>query len=738
MLFAHLGIQTKPTAIRVLSLALGRPKSAPETARDKLAPMKLVWQLLLSVFLGCAFTVTLPDEGGDSKPPSPATPRVWPRFASDVFLVTIDTLRADHVGCYGDREIQTPTLDGLARDGIRFANAFTPSPITNTSHASILTGLLPSHHGVTDFVAPLAPDTRTLAEIMKEAGFVTAAFIGAVILDSKGLAPGFDRGFDYFDHFPDGLPRTASRYARLERRGMEVTHHAEAWLLKQRAAQRRFAWVHLYDPHDPYDPPPAYRQPYVGHLYYGEIAYADSALGHFVSFLKEQGLYDSSLVIVVGDHGEGLGDHGEQTHGIFLYDATTHVPLILKPPRWAPGQEGPIPGPALVVGAQVRTIDILPTVLELEGIEPAHHLDGVSLKPLWSNRNQGPANPDGASERIALGETDYPLDFGWAPLKSARAAGMKYIEGPRPEFYDLRADPHETKNCYEPWNENVQRLRAMVAELRTSKVPGSSAGVGLQDPSGRVTRKTLDELEALGYLGKNPGSTTAAEPMLLPDPKDRIEAHNFIHDALLAREEGDETAEHQALERAVRADPESAVALTQLGELDLKQGRYKQAVDLLERSRRIRPRDATTVLDEAHALYHSGDLARVRTLLEGSEDVVAGQSDARYLLGQAYAELKDWDKAGDQFEAAILLDPRKEKAYLEYARLLLAQKKPAEALQQLHEAETLVPNSPEVFVLMAEAYSQGGQKAEAQQASERAKMLTSKSRAPHISADSRR
>src|SRR5215467_2427839 len=280
-----------------------------------------------------------------------ATPKAKP----DVFLITIDTLRADHVGCYGDKDIDTPALDALAGDGIRFTHAFTHSPITNTSHTTILTGLLPSVHGVTDFGVPLSPQHATWAEMLKKRGYHTGAFIGAVILDSKTLAPGLDRGFDFYDNFPEHSD-TKARWGRVERRGMDVVKDAENWLHAHPAGPH-FVWVHLYDPHDPYEPPAPYSETYRDHLYDGEIAYADSALADFLTFVKRAGWYENSVVMVVGDHGEGLGEHREETHGIFLYDSTTHVPLIVK----LPGRSGA----GRVVDAQVRTMDIVPTVLDL-------------------------------------------------------------------------------------------------------------------------------------------------------------------------------------------------------------------------------------------------------------------------------------------------------------------------------------------------------------------------------------
>ena len=274
----------------------------------------------------------------------------WKASQPDVFLVTIDTLRADHVHCYGSGSSRRLHSIVLAKDGIRFTQAFTPSPITNTSHAAILTGLLPSTHGVTDFAVPLAPTHPTLAELLKKSGYHTAAFIGAVILDSKTLAPGLDRGFDFYDNFP-AQSQTKSRWGRVERRGADVVQHAQSWMTAHPAGSH-FVSIHLYDPHDPYEPPPPFSQTYKDRLYDGEIAYADSVLAGFIGYLKKTGRYDNALIVVVGDHGEGLGEHSEESHGIFLYDSTTHVPLIVKPPAKLPSNDHP----DQVVNTQVRTL----------------------------------------------------------------------------------------------------------------------------------------------------------------------------------------------------------------------------------------------------------------------------------------------------------------------------------------------------------------------------------------------
>lgn len=602
----------------------------------------------------------------------------------DVFLVTIDTLRSDHVRCYGDKQIETPAIDSLAHDGIRFANAFTASTITNTAHASILTGLYPSEHGVLDFGSPLRPGIVTIAQALQQDGYATAAFIGAIILDSRTLAPGLDRGFDFYDNFPESVAAKVSRYKKVERRGMDVVRRAEKWMLAHpRGAKPRFVWVHLYDPHDPYDPPAPFRQKYAGRLYDGEIAYADSALGEFLRFLKTQQDYAPSLIVLSGDHGEGLGQHGEDTHGLFLYDSTTHIPMLVKLP--ASSSKG------IVVEPQVRTVDILPTILEVTHT-PAPRTEGASLEPLWLEPHNGTT---AATQRIAIAETDYPLRFGWSPLKSVRMSDEKYIEAPRPEFYDLKSDPGENKNLYAPWEQSVQQLRSMLADYR-EKVKSNAPSPGAISP------QQVAELKAIGYWGNDRGSTTAPEATLLPDPKDKIHVQNALHIAMLAEEDGRIAQSQAAYEQALKLDPDSPVALSQLGELDLKQHEYQRASELLARAGQFRP-DAATALNEGKARYQLGDLEGARKALEASLALSTGQYDARYLLGQVYAGLKQWPKAQDELEAAIFLDGKQPQARTALARVLLQEHQPQQAIEQLRSASKLGFASPEINDLIAQA-----------------------------------
>lgn len=637
--------------------------------------------LKLGKFCICVL-VFIGDWAALSEPAKPAQPTHTRPL--DVFLVTIDTLRADHVHCYGDDQIQTPALDHLAKDGVRFGQAFTPSPITNTSHTSILTGLLPSSHGVTDFAVPLAPSHSTWAELLKPTGYHTAAFIGAVILDSKALAPGLDRGFDFYDNFPEH-PQTKSRWGRLERRGVDVVQRAENWL-NGHPAGPHFVWVHLYDPHDPYEPPAPYSQIYKDRLYDGEIAYADSALAKFVAYLKSSNRYDSSLIIVVGDHGEGLGEHHEDTHGIFLYDSTTHVPLIVKlPTAKLPGQN--VAGK--VIDAQVRTIDILPTVLDLLNVPMPARLDGESLRPYFV----APEQPS----RTAFGETDYPLRFGWAPLRSVRAEGFKLIEAPRPEMYDLRADPKELRNTYEPSDATVQKFRGMLAESR-SKTPAGPPEAG--------------------------SSTAVSDPSLLPDPKDKIEEQNLLHRAVMASEDGRLEDARAGFEKVLQLDPKSFTALRQLGELEYHSGEYARAAEHLKQARLIHSGDASAAFLEGQASAKAGGPANARDALEASLKLAPEQFPARLLLGQIYLQLNEAKAAEDQFEAALLLQPASLDTELGLARAEIAEGRFADALTQLERLGKANSRNPEVFQLLAQAYAAAGRNDDAQQAENTAKRLS--------------
>src|SRR5271169_1305149 len=611
----------------------------------------------------------------------------------DVYLITIDTLRADHVGCYGYKQVETPALDALAADGIRFTEAFTHSPITNTSHITILTGLLPCVHGVTDFGVPLSAQHVTAAELLKKHGYQTAAFIGAVILDSNTLAPGLDHGFDFYDNFPKtdrkdaegrNEGRNKERWGRVERRGMTVVEHAEAWFEKHRTGPH-FVWVHLYDPHDPYEPPPPFSEKYKDHLYDGEIAYADSALARWIAFLKKAGVYDNAIIIVTGDHGEGLGEHGEETHGLFLYDSTLHVPLILKMPVKAAGAVHH----GAVIDAQVRTTDILPTILAATGVAAPAELNGESLLPLIEQTG----NAQAASNRALFGETDYPLRWGWAPLRALRTDNTKWIEAPRAELYDLQADPKELKNLYAPDSSKTQSMQAEMAKWK-AKLPPRRASAKLEDA--------------------------------LPDPKDKIEVQNLLHRAMLAGSDHRSSDERQFLEKALQIDPSSSTALRQLGELELAAGDFVKAAGHLKRACELRPDESTAAFELGEALEKSGDLAGARDALESALKLAPSLMPARLRLGRVYLELKDAKNAEDQFEAALLVDSNNSDGRLGLAEAQIQQSDFAGALPDLEAFTKGDPRNARALRLLARAYRGLGREQDAKRAEEQAAALEKK------------
>lgn len=609
----------------------------------------------------------------------------------NVFLITIDTLRADHVHCYGYGLVKTPALDKLAKEGIRFAQAFTPSPITNASHTSILTGLLPSSHGVSDFGIPLSTSHPTLAGELKKQGYATAAFIGSVVLDSQKLAPGLDRGFNFYDNFPEHA-EGKSRWGRIERRGMDVAQRAEKWLSSQRAGPY-FVWMHLYDPHDPYEPPAPYSEEYKGRLYDGEIAYADSALGHFIDFLKQKNLYNNSLIVVVGDHGEGLGEHKEDTHGIFLYDSTTHVPLIMK---LANEREA-----GKTVEAQVRTIDIMPTILDLLTVAAPEKLDGASLGPLLAGTE--------TTSRMALAETDYPLRFGWAPLRAIRSDDLKFIEAPLPELYDLKHDAGELRNAYAPWDPRVQKLRRTLTESLPQRRSTENSAAPVS---------TVDELHALGYLGPADAlsSTDVPEPSLLPDPKDQIEEQNLLHIAMMSSEDGRLPEARAALKKVLTIDSTSVTALLQLGRLEMASGNDSEAAVFFRQAYKLRPEEPTIALEYSEALERNGDLQSAREVLETSLKSHPDQFPARLQLGRIYLHLNDAQSALVQFEAAQLMKPENVEATVDLAKALIAQGNFTGAVEMLHAAADPSTKNPELSELLAKVCTRLGQQMEATRA----------------------
>lgn len=522
-------------------------------------------------------------------------PRPRPR---NVLLVSIDTLRADHVGVYGHEAARTPTLDRLAARGARFTQAVSPAPITLVSHASLLTGKIPPRHGVRDNGRDrLHPAHETLAERLRAADRATGAFVGAYVLDSSF---GLDQGFDRYDDSMSGQRSATIGYA--ERRAADVVEAAGAWLDDLPPERPFFAWVHFYDPHADYDPPIGFRAAVMGHPYDAEIAYVDFQLGRLLERLDAAGRREGTLVVVTSDHGESLGEHGEPTHTHFIYDATQLVPLILEGPGAPAGR---------VVETQVRLVDVAPTVLDLTGLAPLPDAQGRSLVPLLDGEAEAPGP--------AYLETLAPRRLGWSPLFGLRLDGKKYIRAPRPELYDLEADPEELENRMDRDPGRARTLDARLDELLAGPAP-PRAGVELDDEAVR-------RLEALGYVaGSGPDGSAAAEEGRVGgvDPKDGIEVArrlNVVSGHLEAGRFGRAAEMAAALRQRFPDGPMyaqvEAVARLRLGQAD----RAAELAAGVVRQDGTEP-DAWALLAEAEAAR--GRLEAAREALDAGRSVAPG------------------------------------------------------------------------------------------------------------------
>ncbi|MEE8508363.1 MAG: sulfatase, partial [Myxococcota bacterium] len=416
-----------------------------------------------------------------------------------VLLVSIDTLRADHVGCYGATRAHTPQMDEIGARGVRFAATLSPAPLTLPAHVSLMTALDPPAHGVRhNSIHRLNESIPTLAERMREAGFATAAFVGAVVLDPRfGLA----RGFDHYDDRMESRVSGLVGYA--ERRADRVVDAALAWV--RQAPPRFFLWVHLYDPHASYDPPPGFASAFASRPYDGEIAFADAELGRLLTGIRGRWGESGLLVVVTSDHGESLGEHAEPTHTYTIYDATQRVPLLMSGPGLAAGR---------VIEAPVRLIDVAPTLLGLAGAAPLAGVAGKDLRPVIAGSE--------GEERIAYMETlATQIDFRWSPLLGLRTGRFKYIRAPRPELYDLVADPGETINRADDEPDRVAALDLQLSAL----LEGMAAMAGAHSPGAVVELSELDRerLRSLGYLARDSGIEAADLGKIGgPNPKDSM------------------------------------------------------------------------------------------------------------------------------------------------------------------------------------------------------------------------
>ena len=564
-----------------------------------------------------------------------------------LLLITLDTTRADRIGAYGFADIETPHLDRLAAEGVLFEQAQAVAPLTLPAHSSIFTGEFPPAHGVRDNGGfYLADEHVVLAEILRDEGFRTGGFVGAFVLDAKwGISQGFDHYFDDFE-LSDTIRLALNE---IERPAGEVTDAALAWLGEAPDA-RFFSWVHYYDPHSPYEPPEPFAERYRNRPYVGEIAYVDSQIGRLLDWLDANDRARDTVVLVIGDHGESLGEHGESGHGFFVYEAATRVPFILRAPYdTMRGRR---------VAHVVRAVDVSPTVLDLLAVDAGQaerdsSFQGASLVRLLTGAS-GPRLP-------AYAEAVYPrYHYGWSDLASLRLENMKYVAAPRPELYDLAADPGELNNLYAARPDEVDRMATILRALESRWTDAA-----LPAPVEEIDPDTRARLAALGYLASFAGGeATPVDRSTLGDPKDKIHLFNLMRVAREASLQGNRDAAVEALERVLAEDPAVIDAWVRLGDEQIRTDRTEAAIGSYRKALELKPDYAHAVINLANAYRRAG----------ADEEAIVG------------------------YQEFLRLDPRNAMIHYELARMLVDRAELDGADRHLMEAATLSPDMGAAWV----------------------------------------
>jgi arylsulfatase A-like enzyme/Tfp pilus assembly protein PilF len=632
----------------------------------------------------------------------------------NVILVTIDTLRADHVGCYGNRSVPTSTMDRLARDGVVFRRAIAQVPLTLPSHVAILTGTYPMWNGVADLTtAGLGPGIPTLAEVFKKHGYSTAALVSAFVLNSMW---GLNRGFDFYDDAMNPQQDDEGKqHPHLERRASATVDHTLRWL-QGHSSQPFFLWLHLYDPHAPYDPAEPFKSRFRTHPYDGEIAYTDEQLGRFVSFLEVHNLYASSLILLVSDHGEGLGEHGEQQHGLFIYNSTVHVPLILKLPAGFKSAQRSI-------NQVVNTVDIAPTLTQYCRFPSTNSasFQGRSLLPLLESASLG-------APRQGYSESLYPRSsFGWHSLHGTENEEYHYIRAPREELYDLRQDPAETRNILE------QNL-ALAATLRESMQALVVRYARKAEPSQAAPAMELEklrELRSLGYVGGSSARSLEGDASGAPDPKDRVGFCNRVIRATELAEDGRWRESNALLEQAAAEDPKAYLPPFLMGENALAERRYHDAVDHYRHALELNPRYDLAAMGMGQAALYGGDPAGAVKAFQQALDLNPRNYLVKLAMARAYEMLNRLADAARLEKEALASHPQDGKAKSDYGVTLVRMKQYQEGLAALQEAVQLGYRTAITYNFLGTARLAVGNTEEAVQAYEESIRLDAKYSAPY-------
>ncbi len=628
----------------------------------------------------------------DASPPAAAetTPR-------HLVIVTIDTLRADRLGAYGNTTVPTPNFDRLAREGARALDATTHVPITRPSHTSLFTGRYPAEHGVRDNISlPLARDVPTLAETLKANGFATAAFVSSFVLASSS---GLSRGFDHYDDAVDtGGADGTPTISQAQRRGDATLTQVERWLEARdgRArASRTALWVHLYDPHDPYEPPAPFAVQFADRPYDGEVAWTDTLLGRLRTSLEHHQLWDDALVVVTADHGEALGEHGESGHGFFAYETTLKVPLVLRGPG--------VPANRTLDGT-FRLVDVMPTVLDMLGLPALSGLTGQSLAAQVQRGAPAPPHTTYAESLTPL------VHYQWSDLRVLRDGSWKYILAPRPELYDLAADPGETRDLATSNTATARRLRAALESLLKAERDRAV------DPTSRpaVSADTLQKLGALGYVSPGAPKGSVAQGA---DPKDKIEEFSLLSGlmreglTLLQAARYAESAARFTRLRAVGAD--SFQLHFYLGEALTGLTRHREAEASYTRSLAIMPAFTAAHLGLANARIARKDLAGAIAALHQGQKDAPNEPTLFDREGQVWQTLGDVARATTAYEQVAVLAPKDALVRWRLGEIAISTGQPERALGLFREATVLDPSVGDYWNSLGMALGGAGNNAEA-------------------------
>jgi arylsulfatase A-like enzyme/Tfp pilus assembly protein PilF len=637
----------------------------------------------------------------------PAAAQTSAKPALNVVLITIDTLRADHVGCYGYKQIKTPNMDGLAADGARFERAFAVVPVTLPSHSSILTSTYPMFSGMHDFSAnKLSPLQPTLASVLKQSGYETGAVVAAAVLDSRfGLNQGFDF---YYDHF-DFNRLDEANLDEMQRPGNVVADVALDWLAKN-SQKKFFLWMHLYDPHFPYHLAEPYSREYAGRPYDGEIAFADEQVGRLLQCLKAKGIYKNTLIVLCGDHGESLGEHGEKTHGFFIYNSTMRVPLII----YLPEHHLPQNAAAQVVGDSVSLVDLMPTILGAVGVGVPSQVQGRSLLPELQDHDD-----PSARDRVLYGETFLPrIHFNWSELRGSENTKYHFIDAPRPELYDLTKDPGEVHNLFTDKSAVGEEMRAKLNGM----IRDYSAGKEMAEKTG-LDPALMERLKALGYAGFSGGGDAGVSDRNLPDPKDRIAAYELISDAVSDSQHGQYQESIAKLTSALETEPNSVPIhyLQGLNYYHLKM--FTEAVDELQKTVQLSPDYALAFFNLGMAQAHLGQFDAAIATLQRTLQLDPTNFEAAFNLGVAFLQKKELEPAAVAFRQSVTIYPELARGHRALGETLLYENKLDEAITELRRAVQLAPQEPVMHESLAKALTAKGLTGEADEETRRAQQL---------------